>query len=164
VSSRAPSQSVTRAVIALGGNIGDRHATLDSALAGMSAHDHIELVAVSTFIETVAVHVDGPDEDAPRYLNAVALVDTSLDAFALHDVLRTLENDLGRERHERWGDRTLDLDLIDFGGSVIDTPDLTVPHPRAHERLFVLDPWLEIDPEATLPGIGSMVNARKVLS
>jgi 2-amino-4-hydroxy-6-hydroxymethyldihydropteridine diphosphokinase len=94
----------------------------------------------------------------------VALVDTSLDAFALHDVLRTLENDLGRERHERWGDRTLDLDLIDFGGSVIDTPDLTVPHPRAHERLFVLDPWLEIDPEATLPGIGSMVNARKVLS
>jgi 2-amino-4-hydroxy-6-hydroxymethyldihydropteridine diphosphokinase len=67
-------------------------------------------------------------------------------------------------RHERWGDRTLDLDLIDFAGLVISTDGLTVPHPRAHEREFVLDPWLEVDPQADLPGIGSVAIARRVLS
>ena len=157
-------KTVSRAVIALGGNLGDRHATLDAAVAGLSAHDGVTVVAVSSYLETVAIHVDGPAEDAPRYLNAVALLDTTLTAFELHDVLRTLENDHGRERHERWGDRTLDLDLIDFAGLTIDTEDLTVPHPRAHERVFVLDPWLEINPHAELPGIGSVSNARRVLS
>ena len=156
--------AVSRAVIALGGNLGDRHATLDAAVAGLVAHDDVSIVAVSSYLETVAIHVDGPAEDAPRYLNAVALVDTTLTAFELHDVLRRIENDLGRERHERWGDRTLDLDLIDFAGLTIDTDNLTVPHPRAHERVFVLDPWLEIDPQAVLPGIGSVLNARRVLS
>jgi len=153
-----------RAVIALGGNLGDRHETLDDAVTRLSGHDGITVVAVSSYVETVAVRIDGPDTDAPRYLNAVAIVETSLGAEALHGVLQEIESALGRERRERWGDRTIDLDLIDFAGQRFSTPALTVPHPRAHERLFVLEPWLEIDPQATIPGIGSVADARKVLA
>jgi 2-amino-4-hydroxy-6-hydroxymethyldihydropteridine diphosphokinase len=153
-----------RAVIALGGNLGDRHETLDDAVTRLSAHDGITVVAVSSYVETVAVRIDGPDTDAPRYLNAVAIVETSLGAEALHGVLQEIESALGRERRERWGDRTIDLDLIDFAGQRFSTPALTVPHPRAHERLFVLEPWFEIDPQATIPGIGSVADARKVLT
>jgi len=153
-----------RAVIALGGNLGDRHETLDDAITRLSGHDGITVVAVSSYVETVAVRIDGPDADAPRYLNAVAIVETSLGAEALHGVLQEIESALGRERRERWGDRTIDLDLIDFAGQRFSTPALTVPHPRAHERLFVLEPWLEIDPQATIPGIGSVADARKVLA
>lgn len=155
---------LTRAVIALGANLGDRQATLDAAISEMDAHAHITVVAVSAYLDTTAVRVDGPADDAPRYLNAVALLDTALDAPQLHEVLRAIETAHGRERHERWGDRTLDLDLIDFGGTVVETDDLTLPHPRAHERLFVLDPWLEIDPQAVLVGVGSVADARRVLS
>jgi 2-amino-4-hydroxy-6-hydroxymethyldihydropteridine diphosphokinase len=153
-----------RAVIALGGNLGDRHETLDDAVTRLSGHDGITVVAVSSYVETVAVRIDGPDADAPRYLNAVAIVETSLGAEALHGVLQEIESALGRERRERWGDRTIDLDLIDFAGQRFSTTALTVPHPRAHERLFVLEPWLEIDPQATIPGIGSVADARKVLA
>jgi len=153
-----------RAVIALGGNLGDRHETLDDAVTRLSGHDGITVVAVSSYVETVAVRIDGPDADAPRYLNAVAIVETSLGAEALHGVLQEIESALGRERRERWGDRTIDLDLIDFAGQRFSTAALTVPHPRAHERLFVLEPWLEIDPQAAIPGIGSVADARKVLA
>jgi 2-amino-4-hydroxy-6-hydroxymethyldihydropteridine diphosphokinase len=79
-------------------------------------------------------------------------------------MLAAVENTLHRERGERWGPRTVDLDLIDFDGQVMSTETLVLPHPRAHERLFVLDPWFEIDPLATIPGIGSVAHARKVLS
>lgn len=153
-----------RAVIALGGNLGDRHETLGDAVTRLNGHVGITVVAVSSYVETVAVRIDGPDTDAPRYLNAVAIVETSLGAEALHGVLQEIESELGRERRERWGDRTIDLDLIDFAGQRFSTPALTVPHPRAHERLFVLEPWLEIDPQATIPGIGSVADARKVLT
>jgi 2-amino-4-hydroxy-6-hydroxymethyldihydropteridine diphosphokinase len=153
-----------RAVVALGGNLGDRHATLDEAVQRLTELDCVDVVAVSSYLDTVAVRVDGPDALAPRYLNAVAIVETSLDALALHAGLQDIETALGRERRERWGDRTLDLDLIDFDGQVMSTETLVLPHPRAHERLFVLDPWLEIDPHATIPGIGSVAHARKVLS
>ena len=153
-----------RAVIALGGNLGDRHATLDEAVRRLNELEHVSVVAVSSYLDTVAVRVDGPDALAPRYLNAVAIVETPLDAFALHACLQDIEIALGRERRERWGDRTLDLDLIDFDGQVMSTETLVLPHPRAHERLFVLDPWFEIDPLATIPGIGSVAHARKVLS
>jgi len=153
-----------RAVVALGGNLGDRHATLDEAVRQLNELDHVNVVAVSSYLDTVAVRVDGPDALAPRYLTAVAIVETSLDASALHAGLQDIETALGRERRERWGDRTVDLDLIDFDGQVMSTETLVLPHPRAHERLFVLDPWFEIDPLATIPGIGSVAHARKVLS
>ena len=153
-----------RAVIALGGNLGDRHAILDDAVRLLGASDGVTITAVSSYLETVAVRIDGPDAEAPRYLNAVAIIETTLEPAELHSRLQLIETELGRERHERWGDRTLDLDLIDFDGREMSTATLTVPHPRAHERLFVLDPWLEIDPQATIPGIGSAADARRVLS
>ena len=153
-----------RAVVALGGNLGDRHATLDEAVRQLNEVEHVNVVAVSEYLDTIAVKIDGPDSLAPRYLNAVAIIETSLDAFALHARLQDIETALGRERRERWGDRTVDLDLIDFDGQVLSSETLVLPHPRAHERLFVLDPWLEIDPQAAIPGIGSVAHARKVLS
>ena len=96
--------------------------------------------------------------DKPEYLNGVALLDTRLDPFQLLDGLRAIENLHGRERHERWGDRTLDLDLIAFGSLEIDSEQLQVPHPRAHERDFVLAPWFELDRDAELVGRGRIAD------
>ena len=90
----------------------------------------------------------------PRYLNAVALLQTRLAPATLLDQLHRIESDHGRVRRERWGDRTLDLDLIAYGDERIDDERLTVPHPRAHERAFVLRPWLDVDPDAIIPGRG----------
>jgi 2-amino-4-hydroxy-6-hydroxymethyldihydropteridine diphosphokinase len=104
-------------------------------------------------METVAIRPDGPDDTHPNYLNGVALVDTTLSAASLLAVLHDVENEFGRTRTERWGDRTLDLDLIVFG-DLIEDGDLVIPHPRAHERSFVLGPWLSLDPDATIPGRG----------
>ena len=153
----------SRAVVALGSNLGDREAILTRAIELLEANPEIEVFAMSSFIETVAVTASGPDSSAPAYLNAVGILKTSLDPHALHEVLQEIEHDAGRVRDERWGDRTLDLDVIDFDGRVIDTPGLSVPHPRAHERQFVLDPWWEIDPQAAIPGRGLVAELRKVL-
>jgi len=103
------------AVIALGSNLGDRQATLEHAVAALDALPESSIRAVSSWHGTIALTLDGPDPDKPEYLNGVALLDTRLDPFQLLDGLRAIENLHGRERHERWGDRTLDLDLIAFG-------------------------------------------------
>jgi 2-amino-4-hydroxy-6-hydroxymethyldihydropteridine diphosphokinase len=144
---------VIRAVVAMGANLGDRAATIDAAVERLGATTGVTVVSVSTLVETVAIRPDGPDESHPSYLNGVALVDTALSAPALLAVLHDLENEFGRTRTERWGDRTLDLDLIVFG-DLIEDGNLVVPHPRAHERSFVLGPWFEIDPDAVLPSRG----------
>lgn len=143
-----------RAVIALGANLGDREATLLAAARAIADADGVELVAVSTAIETAALRPDGVDPDAPAYLNAVLLVRTTLAAEPLLALLNRIERDHGRVRAERWGDRTLDLDIIDMAGIRLHTDRLTLPHPRAHERDFVLRPWLEVDPDAVLTGHG----------
>ena len=143
-----------RAVVAFGANLGRRIETIAQAAAELHAADGVELVAIAPVIETVAVRTTGPDPDAPAYANTVALVDTTLTPAQLHAVLRHLEDVHGRVRAERWGDRTLDLDLIAFGDVVQPDPELTLPHPRAHERDFVLAPWLAVDPDAVLPGHG----------
>lgn len=145
---------VEPAVVALGGNLGDRAATLESAVAGLRATDGVDVVAVSRFLETPALRPWGVDPSAPAYLNAVVLVRSALAPLALLDRLEELEREHGRVRVERWGDRTLDLDLIDFGGLTRGSERLTLPHPRAHERDFVLRPWVEVDPDAELPGHG----------
>lgn len=146
------------AVIAIGSNLGDRLATFQSAVRALAEEEGIEVRAISTPIESVAVRVEGPDASAPRYLNAVVLVRTTLSPRALLDLLHTLEADHGRVRDERWGDRTLDLDLIDFAGMQSSNEQLTLPHPGAHERTFVLGPWAEVAPEAVLPGRGRVVD------
>ncbi|MCB1274611.1 MAG: 2-amino-4-hydroxy-6-hydroxymethyldihydropteridine diphosphokinase [Leucobacter sp.] len=145
---------MTRAVVALGANLGDREATLLAAARDLAAAEGVELVAVSPLLDTVAVRVEGEDPDAPRYLNGVALAETTLSPHALLDLLQAVEARHGRVRGARWGDRTLDIDLILYGGRVVKDERLTVPHPRAHERDFVLSPWLALDPSAVLMGHG----------
>ncbi len=138
------------AVIALGSNLGDREATLERAVAALDAVPESSILAVSSWHGTVALTVDGLDPEKPAYLNGVALLQTHLDPYSLLDALRAIEAENGRERVERWGDRTLDLDLIAFDELEIDSEVLQVPHPRAHERDFVLAPWLEVQPDARL--------------
>lgn len=144
----------TPAVIALGSNLGDRAATLADARAALERLPLTGDVRMSSPLESIAVRVDGADASAPRYLNAVALVRTRLAPAVLLAQLHRIEREHGRERRERWGDRTLDLDLIAYGDERSADPHLLLPHPRAAERAFVLAPWLELDPDAVLPGRG----------
>lgn len=144
------------AVIAMGANLGDRAATISQAVLDLAETFGIEVVAVSPAMETVALRPGGPAPDAPRYLNAVALVRTFLSPEALLAALHDIEQAHGRERSERWGDRTLDLDIVSYDDLEQRSERLTLPHPRAYERDFVLRPWLAVDPDAALPGRGSV--------
>ncbi|WP_347346843.1 2-amino-4-hydroxy-6-hydroxymethyldihydropteridine diphosphokinase [Microbacterium sp.] len=148
------SSDLTPAVVAFGANLGDRAATIQAAADKLAATEGVELVKLAPPIETPALRPSGVDREAPAYLNTVALIRTSLGPSELHAVLRALEDAHGRVRTRRWGDRTLDLDLIVYGDLVQDDPELTLPHPRAHERAFVLRPWLTADPHAEIPGRG----------
>ena len=152
---------MTRAVIAFGANLGDRESTIDSAVRALAETPGVELVAVSPIYETPAIKDSGVDRDAPGYLNGVILVETVLEAHALLDALQALEAQHGRVRAEHWGDRTLDLDLIDFGGTAFADERLELPHPRAWQRAFVLQPWLDVEPHAVLPGHGPVAELRR---
>jgi 2-amino-4-hydroxy-6-hydroxymethyldihydropteridine diphosphokinase len=138
---------MARAVLSLGSNIGDRLAHLQGALDTLFARG-VRIIAVSPVYETDPV--GGPDQD--DYLNAVAVVDTDLDARGLLIVCQSVETEYDRVREVRWGPRTLDIDIIDFEGMIVDDPELTLPHSRAAERAFVCAPWLDVDPQAVLPG------------
>lgn len=141
---------MSRAVIALGANLGDARAALSGASEAIEATPGIELIAQSSVYATAPIGgVEQPD-----YLNAVVIVETSLSPRELLDALHAIENIWHRTRKVRWGPRTLDLDLIDYRGVTSDDLELTLPHPRAHERAFVLVPWLEVDPGAELSGFG----------
>jgi len=139
-------------VIALGANLGPVQATLEAAVRQLADVDGLHITAVSNLFETDPV--GGPEQ--PAYLNAVVLARTRLGAFALLTELHGIEADHGRVRETRWGARSLDLDLIQYGdpGSDADListdPELTLPHPRAHERAFVLAPWSSVDSQAVL--------------
>jgi len=139
-----------KAVIALGSNLGNRELNIDSAIAELAKI--VEITHLSTNHETDPV--GGPEQ--PKYLNAIAIAETELKPEELLIAMLEIENKLGREREVHWGPRTLDLDLIVFGDEVIDSEILMLPHPRAHERRFVLEPWLEIEPDAYIPGIGKV--------
>lgn len=157
-----PSARIVReegiAVVALGANLGDRHETITTAAERIARLPLVTDVKLSSLIETVALRVDGPDPEAPGYVNAVALVTTRLAPEILLGMLHAIEDENGRVRHERWGDRTLDLDLIAYGDEVSDDPRIQLPHPRAAERLFVLEPWLELDADAVLVGYGRIAD------
>ena len=142
------------AVLSLGSNLGDREATIRAAIADIGRIDGVTVLAASGLVESAAVKLDGVDESAPAYLNAVITVRTALDPDDLLTALNAIEHDHGRVREERWGDRTLDIDIVDFGGLRVDSDRLTLPHPRAADRSFVLVPWLEIEPHATLTSRG----------
>jgi len=137
------------AYIAVGSNLGDRHGTILSAIQAIGFLDSTTLCSQSTLIETAPVG----DIEQDSYINGMIHVQTELGARALLDGLLGIESAYGRDRsiEQRWGPRTLDLDLIVFGNQVIDEPGLVVPHPRLHERAFVLIPLVEITPDVILP-------------
>ncbi|MFJ3957425.1 2-amino-4-hydroxy-6-hydroxymethyldihydropteridine diphosphokinase [Arthrobacter sp. NPDC090010] len=141
--------SRTRAILALGSNLGERQGTLSAAVADLVAHPRVHLVDVSPIIQTKAV---GGPEDQPPYLNMVMAVDTELEPLELLAHCQAVEQMHHRVREVRWGARTLDVDVIVFGELHSDDPVLTLPHPRAAERAFVLVPWAAMDPEAVLSG------------
>ena len=153
-SSAAPSAHTVHAVVALGANLGDRERTLAAAIDEIAALPLVTGVRASVAIDSVAITLAGADPDAPAYLNAVAIVDTTLAPSVLLSMLHAIEARHGRERAERWGSRTLDLDLITYADVRSDVPELLLPHPRAAQRDFVLRPWLSLDPDAVIPGVG----------
>jgi 2-amino-4-hydroxy-6-hydroxymethyldihydropteridine diphosphokinase len=140
-----------RAVIALGSNLGDRQWTLMSAAEALNEVG--EVLAFSSFLENRAI--GGPPQ--PDFLNAVLILETQLEPAELLRVCQAIERIFGRTRTEHWGPRTLDIDLISCDDLLLESESLTLPHPRASERRFVLAPWLEIDNEAHLPGKGRVV-------
>ena len=139
-----------RAYVGLGANIGPREETLRRAVELLAAVPDVEVVALSELRETDPVGV----VDQPRFLNGAAAVETGLSARELLDALLDIEQTLGRIRADRWGPRTVDLDLLVYGDEVVDAPGLRVPHPRLHERRFALEPLAELDPCLELPGRG----------
>jgi 2-amino-4-hydroxy-6-hydroxymethyldihydropteridine diphosphokinase len=141
-------------VIALGSNLGDRRSILMDAAERIAAIPGVFVRAVSPLIESVAVRTTGPDESAPAYLNGVLVGHTYLEPHRLLAATAAIEDELGRTRSERWGDRTIDIDLIEVGGRRMHDDRLTLPHPRAAERDFVLAPWLDVEPDAVLTGHG----------
>jgi len=138
---------VTRAYVGLGANLGDREAAIRAAAEQLGAR------RVSAIVETEPWGYT----DQPRFLNAVAEVETSLEPRAFLERLLEIERSLGRTRDgPRWGPRTIDLDLLVYGDAVVNEPGLTVPHPRLHERAFVLEPLAELAPSLNVPGKGTV--------
>ncbi len=145
-----------KAILSLGANLGDRRQTIERAISRIGETKGIRFLEASAIYESVALTDSGYDPEQPSYLNAVVQVETSLKPKALLAALNEIENEFGRIRLQRWAPRTLDIDIITFGHELIETKSLIVPHPRAFERSFVLVPWLEVDPEAVLPGRGKV--------
>jgi 2-amino-4-hydroxy-6-hydroxymethyldihydropteridine diphosphokinase len=132
-----------RAVIGLGGNLGDRIANLRAAVDAIDRTPGVRVVARSSVYETAPI---GPPQ--PAYLNAAIAIDTTLSPRALLEALLYVERALGRERRERWGPRTIDLDILTIDGITVNEPDLVVPHPRLAERAFAIVPLLDVSPNA----------------
>ena len=145
-------------VLSLGSNLGDRERTIRDAIRDIAALPFVDVRAASALVETPALKPHGVDHDAPSYLNAVVIVATELAPEQLLVGLNSIEAEHGRVRAERWGDRTLDIDIVSYGEVVQSSPTLTLPHPRSAERAFVIVPWLELDPSAVLPGIGAIAD------
>lgn len=148
----------TACVVALGTNSGDREALAFHALADIRATEGFVVKAASDLHETVALTERGPDPSAPAYLNQIILLDSAWSPEKTLEALLAIEQHHGRVRSGvKYEQRTLDLDLICYGDVVSDEATLTLPHPRAHERRFVLAPWHEVDPTAILQGRGPVV-------
>ena len=138
------------AFVGIGSNLGDREDNLRRAVEQLSAEDGVDVTAVSEIRETEPV---GPVEQGP-FLNGAVRIQTDLGPRELLERLLAVEQRLGRVREERWGPRTIDLDLLLYGDEVVDEPGLTVPHPRLHERRFALEPLADLAPSLEIPGRG----------
>lgn len=144
------------AYLGLGSNLGDRLASLQGAVDRLGAEAGIELIRSSRVWETVPV--GGPEQ--PEFLNCVVRAAVGLEPFDLLAACQRVEAALGRVREVRWGPRTIDIDVLMIGTRAIDTPGLMVPHPRMHQRAFVLMPLLEIDPDPVLPNGTRLLDVR----
>ncbi len=133
-----------KAVIALGSNIGEPKENLDLAIALLNEATEVQKTS-SYFVTKPVGYTDQPD-----FLNAVCIIESELPAIELLNMLRGIEKAMGRERIIKWGPRSIDLDIIQYGSLLSNADELTLPHPRAHERKFVLEPWFEIEPDAVL--------------
>ncbi|MFD0358086.1 2-amino-4-hydroxy-6-hydroxymethyldihydropteridine diphosphokinase [Streptomyces sp. NPDC127110] len=140
------------AVVALGANLGNRLDTLQGAIDALGDTPGLRVKAVSPVYETEPWGVEPGSQ--PSYLNAVVALKTTLPPSSLLERAHAIEEAFDRVREERWGPRTIDVDIVTYADVVSDDPVLTLPHPRAHLRSFVLAPWNDIDPEAQLPGRG----------
>ncbi|MFP7761314.1 2-amino-4-hydroxy-6-hydroxymethyldihydropteridine diphosphokinase [Marisediminicola sp. LYQ85] len=147
-----------RVVIALGSNLGDRESALRQAVRSIDGIDGVTVTAASDIVQSQALTAHGVDDSAPAYLNAVVTATVELAPLHLLDRLNDIERDLGRVRAERWGDRTIDLDIVAIGDEQLESDRLTIPHPEAQKRSFVLVPWLQIEPDAVLPRGGPVVD------
>jgi 2-amino-4-hydroxy-6-hydroxymethyldihydropteridine diphosphokinase len=146
---------IRQAVLSLGSNLGERFTTIEGAVNALADTPDVTVVTVSPVYETLPD--DAPD-GSPRFLNAMLLVDTTLSVHTLLDRCLAVESAFGRERTGiRHEPRTLDVDLIVVGDRVVDDDELKLPHPGAHRRAYILRPWLDIDPEAYIPGHGLVI-------
>ncbi len=152
------SPAVRRAVLSLGSNLGDRESTIRDALEDITRIPGVTVIGASGLVESHALTAAGVSETAPRYLNVVVVTEISITPEHLLDAVNQIEDRYGRVRAERWGDRTLDIDLVSVDNLIQQTSRLILPHPRAAERAFVLAPWLEVDPDAVIPGSGRVAD------
>lgn len=148
-------QNPKQAVISIGSNLGNRLELLQGAIDALEDTPGLRVKAVSAVYETEPWGVE-PDSQ-PSYFNAVVLVRTTLPPSSLLERAQAIEEAFERVREERWGPRTIDVDIVSYQDVVQDDPALTLPHPRAHERAFVLIPWHDVDPAAIMPGRGPIV-------
>ena len=147
-------QNPRSAVISLGSNLGNRLETLQGAIDALEDTPGVRIKAVSPVYETEPWGVAPGSQ--PSYFNAVVVLRTTLPPSSLLERAHAIEEAYHRVRDERWGPRTIDVDIVAYADVVSDDPVLTLPHPRAHERAFVLAPWHDVDPQAQLPGLGAV--------
>jgi 2-amino-4-hydroxy-6-hydroxymethyldihydropteridine diphosphokinase len=143
-----------RTVLSLGSNLGDRLDNLQEGIDALFDAPGLDFVAISPVYETEPV--GGPEQD--DFLNVVIVADSSVAPQSLLERVLNIEESMDRTRDVRWGPRTLDIDIVTIDGVTSDAPELTLPHPRAHERAFVLVPWCDVDPDASLPGCGRIAD------
>jgi len=141
---------VVEAILSLGSNMGDRYGTLDKAISRLDSHPGINVSKVATFLETVPVGYIEQD----KFINSAVTIETSLSPLELLEAVLQIEKDCGRKRDVRFGPRTLDIDILLYGDLLINSEMLTIPHPRLHEREFVLVPLAEVAPERSIPPAG----------
>jgi len=146
---------LSKVVYSVGSNLGDRLANLQGAVDAIRDTPDVIVVDVSGVYETDPV---GGPEESPQFLNLVIVAETTLEPRTLLERAQAIEDAYGRVREERWAPRTLDVDLIMVGKNLTDESDLKIPHPRAHERGFVLVPWAEVDPAGAVPGKGAVAD------
>jgi 2-amino-4-hydroxy-6-hydroxymethyldihydropteridine diphosphokinase len=151
---------IRRVVVALGSNLGDRAANLQGALNALADTPDVEVVSVSPVYETEPVGTPG---GSPNFLNAVVIVDSTLHARTLLERALAIEDAFGRVRTEPGAPRTLDVDLLVVGDKIVDEDDFHLPHPRAHDRAFVLVPWAAADMDGEIPGKGRVDELARIV-